>query len=208
MATRYRFGLEEYERLFRGVKNVELLEGEVYRMSPIGPKHAWSVARLSRIFTEALGNQAVVWPQNPIRIPPHSEPQPDLALLRPNDYREALPTPEDVLLVVEVADASPDQDQSLIPCSAVSLAYATWSEGLGKALPGPPSWRKPGWGGMKLALYAQAGIPEVWVLDLKANRLHVHRAPKAGVYTEHRILLPGEAAEPLAFPGVQVLWED
>ncbi|MEZ0347152.1 MAG: Uma2 family endonuclease [Thermus sp.] len=172
MATRYRFGLEEYERLFRGVRNAELLEGEVYRMSPIGPKHAWSVARLSRVFTEALGDRAVVWPQNPIRIPPHSELKPDLALLRPKDYREALPTPEDVLLLVEVADASLEHDQ-----------------------------------GLKLALYAQAGIPEVWVLDLKENRLHAHRTPKAGVYTEHRVLLPGEAAEPLAFPGVRALWE-
>jgi len=171
MATRYRFGLEEYERLFRGVRDVELLAGEVYRMRPIGPKHAWSVARLNRLFTEALGDRAVVWPQNPIRIPPHSEPQPDLALLRPKSYEEGLPTPEDVLLLVEVAETSLEHDQ-----------------------------------GLKLSLYAQAGIPEVWVLDLKENRLHVYRTPKAGVYTEHRILLPGEEAEPLAFPGVRIPW--
>ncbi len=171
VATRYRFGLEEYEERFRGVRNVELLKGEVYRMSPIGPKHAWSVARLTRLFTEALGDRAVVWPQNPIRLPPHSEPQPHLALLRPRDYGETLPTPEDILLLLEVAETSLDHDQ-----------------------------------GQKLPLYAEAGIPEVWLLDLKANRLHVYRTPKAGVYTEHRILLPGEEAEPLAFPGVRIPW--
>jgi len=60
--------------------------------------------------------------------------------------------------------------------------------------------------GQKLPLYAEAGIPEVWLLDLRANRLHVYRAPKAGVYTEDRILLPGEEAEPLAFPGVRIPW--
>jgi Uma2 family endonuclease len=172
MATRYRFGLEAYERLFRGVKNVELLEGEVYEMRPIGPRHAWKVARLVRAFLEALGDQAVVWPQNPIRIPPHSEPQPDLALLKPRDYGEALPTPEDVLLLVEVADSSLDHDQE-----------------------------------RKLPIYAKAGIPEVWILDLEQNLLHAFRHPKEGVYTERRTFLPGEKAEPLAFPGVRIAWD-
>jgi len=172
MATRYRFGLEAYERLFRGVKNVELLEGEVYEMSPTGPKHAWKVARLLRALLEALGDQAVVWPQNPIRIPPHSEPHPDLALLRPKDYGEALPSPEDILLVVEMADTSLDYELE-----------------------------------KKLPIYARAGIPEVWVLDLGRNLLHAFRHPKEGVYTEHRIFLPGEEAEPLTFPGVRIPWD-
>ncbi|WP_448568479.1 Uma2 family endonuclease [Thermus sp.] len=172
MATRYRFGLEAYERLFQGVKGVELLEGEVYKMSPIGPKHAWKVAKLVRAFLEALGDRAVVWPQNPIRIPPHSEPQPDLAVLRPKDYGEALPTPEDILLLVEVADTSLDHDQN-----------------------------------RKLPIYAQAGIPEVWILDLERSLLHAFRHPKEGVYTEHPILLPGEEAKPLAFPGVRIAWD-
>lgn len=76
MATRYWFGLEAYERLFQGVKGVELLEGEVYKMSSIGPKHAWKVAKLVRAFLEALGDRAVVWSQNPIRIPPTRNPGP------------------------------------------------------------------------------------------------------------------------------------
>jgi Uma2 family endonuclease len=172
MATRSRFGVEAYERLFRGVKNVELLEVEVYEMSPIGPRRAWKVARLVRAFLEALGDQAVAWPQNPIRIPPHSEPQPDLALLKPRDYGEALPTPEDVLLLVEVADSGLGHDQE-----------------------------------RKLPIYAQAGILEVWILDLEQNLLHAFRHPKEGVYTERRTFLPGEKAEPLAFPGVRIAWD-
>ncbi|WP_201738474.1 Uma2 family endonuclease [Thermus thermamylovorans] len=171
MARRYRFGIEEFERLFRGIAGVELLEGEVYQMSPIGPRHAEVVARLVTRFAQALGDQARVWPQNPVRLPPGSEPQPDIALLKPKDYWEALPSAEDVLLLVEVAESSLDYDRNT-----------------------------------KLPLYARSAIPEVWVLDLSENRLHVFRAPKEGVYTEHRVLLPGEEAEPLLFPGVRVAW--
>lgn len=171
MARRYRFGIEEFERLFRGIAGVELLEGEVYQMSPIGPQHALAVARMVKRLTQALGDQALVWPQNPLRLPPDSEPQPDVALLKPRDYWESLPTPEDVLLLVEVADTSLEYDRDA-----------------------------------KLPLYARSGIPEVWLLDLQGNRLHVFRAPKEGVYTEQRVLLPGEEAEPLLFPGVRVAW--
>lgn len=169
MATRYRFGLEAYERLFRGVPHVELIRGEVYQMSPIGPEHAFAVARLVQRFAEELGDKAVIWPQNPIRIPPDSEPQPDLALLKPKDYSQALPTPEDVLLLLEVADNSLDHDLNT-----------------------------------KLPLYAEAGIPEVWILDLGTGRLHLFRNPRAGVHTEHQVRLPGEEVEPLAFPGVRI----
>ncbi|GAA6734910.1 hypothetical protein YIM1640_20690 [Thermus oshimai] len=66
LATRYRFGLEAYERLFRGVPHVEL--------EPIGPKPAFAVARLVQRFAEELGEKAVIWPQNPIRIPPTPNP--------------------------------------------------------------------------------------------------------------------------------------
>ncbi|MDM7324424.1 MAG: Uma2 family endonuclease [Thermus sp.] len=171
MAQRYRFGIEEFERLFQGVKGVELLDGEVYQMSPIGPRHAEAVARLVTRFAQALGDKARIWPQNPVRLPPGSEPQPDLALLRPKEYWEALPTPEDILLLVEVSESSLEYDRDV-----------------------------------KLPLYAQAGIPEVWILDLTENHLHLFRHPKEGLYTEHRVLLPGEEAEPLHFLGVRLPW--
>ncbi len=59
----------------------------------------------------------------------------------------------------------------------------------------------------KLPIYAKAGIPEVWLLDLERNLLHAFRHPEEGVYTEHRISLPGEGPEPLAFPGVRIAWD-
>nr|WP_240307639.1 Uma2 family endonuclease [Thermus caldifontis] len=70
MAQGYRFGIEEFERLFRGVTGVELLEGEVYQMSPIGPRHAEVVARLVTRFAQALGDKAPSGRKTPCAHPP------------------------------------------------------------------------------------------------------------------------------------------
>jgi Uma2 family endonuclease len=93
---------------------VELIEGEIVAMSPIGSRHAACVARLTAVFSRA-GRHAIVWVQNPIRLAEHSEPQPDLALLRPRAdfYAEAHPGSEDVLLVVEVAETSAAYDREV-----------------------------------------------------------------------------------------------
>jgi Uma2 family endonuclease len=66
------------------------------------------VINATRLFITRLGDRAVVSPQNPVVIRPRSEPQPDLLLLRPRavSYSRAHPTPEDVLLAVEVAEAT------------------------------------------------------------------------------------------------------
>ncbi len=87
---------------------VELIEGEIVAMVPIGSDHSSAVARLTRLFVRAAGDRAVVWPQNPVRLSAHSEPQPDVVLLRPreDDYEGRPPSPEDVLLLIEVADSS------------------------------------------------------------------------------------------------------
>jgi len=94
---------------------VELLEGEVFAMAPISSRHAACVNNLARIFQEKLGKKAIVSVQNPIRIGEHSEPQPDIALLkpRPDFYFSQLPGPEDVLLLVEVAETSVSYDRDL-----------------------------------------------------------------------------------------------
>jgi Uma2 family endonuclease len=62
---------------------VELLDGEVVEMAPIGAPHAGCVNRLNRLFTALLGERAVVSVQNPLLLRPRSEPQPAVALLRP-----------------------------------------------------------------------------------------------------------------------------
>lgn len=99
--------------ILREDDRVELVLGEIVQMAPIGQPHALCVATLVQLFARRLGDRAVVWPQNPIAIVPDSEPQPDVALLAPpgTRYRLTRPRPDDVLLLVEVADASIDYDR-------------------------------------------------------------------------------------------------
>jgi len=132
--ARRRFTAEEYERMgTTGIlgedDRVELLDGEIVRMTPIGPVHAGVVNRLTRLLVQRLGERAVVTVQNPIRITPYSEPQPDLALLRPRPdfYQLAHPEPSDVLLVIEVADSSITIDRTLkIPVYALAEIPEVW----------------------------------------------------------------------------------
>jgi Uma2 family endonuclease len=107
------FTVDEYHRMaeagvFGPEERVELIEGEILEMSPIGPRHAGCVINANRLFVTRLGDRAVVSPQNPVVIRPRSEPQPDLLLLRPRavSYSREHPAPEDVLLAVEVADTT------------------------------------------------------------------------------------------------------
>lgn len=108
-----RFSVDDYHRLAEaGIiapeERTELIEGVVYEMAPPGAQHASLVDRLARLFFGALADRAQIRIQSPIRLDPHSEPQPDVALLRlrPDEYAGALPGPADVLLVVEVAHAT------------------------------------------------------------------------------------------------------
>ncbi len=125
--TRRKFTVDEYHLLARaGIlkedDRVELIDGEIVEMSPIGSRHAACVARLTE-WAGSLRGRAVVWVQNSVRLGDFAEPQPDLALLRPRAdfYAAAHPTPEDVFLVVEVAETSSDYDRQVkIPL------YARW----------------------------------------------------------------------------------
>jgi len=94
-------------------ERVELIDGEIIQMTPIGPAHVSIVNLLDRRLQAVVGDHAIVSTQNPFVLDNHSEPQPDLALLRPRDdwYRQALPTTSDILLVIEVADSSLDYDR-------------------------------------------------------------------------------------------------
>ncbi len=112
------FDVNEYRRLAQaGILSeddrVELINGEVVEMSPIGSAHATCVRGLDELLHEKLGRSVFVSAQNPIELDDRSEPQPDLAVLkrRPDRYAHAHPKPEDVLLVIEVADSSIDYDR-------------------------------------------------------------------------------------------------
>lgn len=94
---------------------IELIEGEIIDMAPIGSSHAGIVKRLNQLLGNAAAGKAIVSVQDPIILDDHSEPQPDVALLRPRDdfYALAHPKAQEVLLIIEVADSSLRFDQSI-----------------------------------------------------------------------------------------------
>ena len=120
MATipRHRFTVDEYHRMGEtGIldheQRVELIEGEIVDMPPIGPRHMARLDRLTRLFVSGLADRAIVRVGGSIRLHLHSEPQPDLVLLRPRDdfYDDAYAGPEDTLLVIEVSDTTVQYDR-------------------------------------------------------------------------------------------------
>lgn len=118
-AQHYRFTADEYTRMAEeGIipphARVELIDGEIIEMSPIGSRHNAFVDRLTRLLVTRLGDGAIVRVQGSIRLDERVVPQPDFTVLRPRDdfYEDGLPGPGDVLLVVEVADSSLSYDRS------------------------------------------------------------------------------------------------
>jgi Uma2 family endonuclease len=177
--TKRLFTVDEYYRMAKARilgedDRVELIEGEIVQKGPNSPEHADRVDRLALVFFDRFRGVAWIRIHNPVRLSNRSEPEPDLALLRPErerdqPYESAHPTPADVLLVVEVADHSVRYDL-----------------------------------GRKARLYARHGIPELWVLNLRAKRLVVRRDPTPGGYATSRILGPGESISALAFPDIEL----
>ena len=94
---------------------VELIEGELVAMSPVGSRHVGTVYALTRLLSRAIGDRGIVSVQSPIRLDDRSEPEPDVALLKPraDDYRTALSTPPDVLLVIEVSGSTLAYDRAV-----------------------------------------------------------------------------------------------
>jgi len=92
---------------------VELLNGEIIDMSPIGPFHGGVVGRLDRLFNKLSNDRWLVLSQSPLHLDDHSEPEPDCMLLKPapDEYTTRHPRPDDVLLLVEVSDTSVELDQ-------------------------------------------------------------------------------------------------
>ncbi len=108
---------------------VELIEGAIVDMTPVGARHAASVKALARTLQHQVGDRLVVSVQDPVRLSPSSEPQPDLALLAWRDdlYRDELPGPADVLLVIEVADSSVVTDREVrIPLYGRAGVAESW----------------------------------------------------------------------------------
>ena len=128
------FTVTEYHQMIetgiiREDDRVELLNGEILEMSPIGPRHAACVKRINSLLTEKMRKRAVVSVQDPITASDYSEPEPDLALLNPRDdfYAGAHPTSVDVQLVIEVADSTVETDRrNKIPMYAFAGIREFW----------------------------------------------------------------------------------
>ncbi|MBY0492873.1 MAG: Uma2 family endonuclease [Cyanobacteria bacterium] len=112
-----RFDADEYQRMGRaGIltedDRVELIDGEIITMTPIGPRHNAAVDRANRTLVGVVGNLAIVRVQGSVRLDVWSEPEPDLVLLRPvpDFYASRLPGPGDILLIIEIAESTVDYD--------------------------------------------------------------------------------------------------
>ena len=167
---------DEFEQMgragiFHPDARLELLEGGIYEMSPIGSPHAACVDFLNTFFNLHFGGKVIVRVQSSVRLDDFSEPQPDIALLRWRDdfYRHAHPTPADVLLVIEVADTTVETDRSY-----------------------------------KMPLYAKAGIPEMWLVNLPDGRIELYAEPASGLYQISRNFTRGEEAQAHGLPDLRI----
>jgi Uma2 family endonuclease len=179
-AARRLFTREEYHRMgevgiLKPTDRVELIRGEVVEMSPIGRRHVAFVDNLTQLLAVRLAGRAIVSVQNPVALSDDTEPQPDLKVLRRRQvpYKEREAYPEDVLLLVEVAETSLAYDRST-----------------------------------KLKLYAEAGIPEYWIVDCAAESIAVHRTPEAGRYRDVTRVAGAATVTLQAFPDVTLALPD
>ncbi|MBP0026923.1 Uma2 family endonuclease [Roseofilum sp. Guam] len=173
------FTVEEYHRMgTTGILSegdrTELIRGEIIQMSPIGPIHASYVTRLTQLFILQFGKRVLVRVQDPVMLDNTSEPEPDLCLAHPRAdfYQGGHPQPENIFLLVEVADTTLRGDRDI-----------------------------------KIPLYAQAQIPEVWLLNIPERCLEVYRQPTLEGYQQVQRLEEGEVAVQL-FPDIQFSVEE
>jgi Uma2 family endonuclease len=170
---RRKFTLDEYHRLaetgfLTEDDRVELIDGEIIEMSPVGKAHNACINRNTRTLVQRLSDRAVVSVQNSVVIL-ENEPLPDIAILQPNPsyYADRLATPEDILLIIEVADSSLTYDQEI-----------------------------------KTSKYAQAGVQELWIVDLNDDMIWVYRNPSPKGYLDIKAYKRGEHITTLAFPDI------
>jgi Uma2 family endonuclease len=149
---------------------VELVQGEIVEMSPVGRQHEAYIDRLNALFVLGLSTRAIVRVQSPIRLSNNSESQPDVAILqrRPDFYAEGHPKPEDIFALVAVSDTTLEFDRTV-----------------------------------KVPLYAQNSIPEVWIVDLNAQVVQVYREPNSSGYQQVQSFRRGQSLMFQAFTTIQ-----
>ena len=173
LSSSYRFTADQYQSMgLAGILSeyepIELLNGEIVEMAPVGNTHNDTTDCISDLMFGALLGRARIRVQGSVRINRLSEPQPDFAILRQRpDYHLSPATPADILFIIEVSYSSLNYDQ-----------------------------------GEKLAAYAAAGIPEVWIVNLKEYGVYIHTDPVGEQYQTVRQFRAGDSVSPLAFPDV------
>lgn len=173
----YSWTVDEFYRAIgagalRHPERLELIDGEILqRMSPQQTPHVQAIGLTSVALDRAFGPANHVRTQTPLDVSSKSEPEPDVIVVRGEwrDYDDHKPRPSDVLVLVEVSDATLRYDR-----------------------------------GRKAGVYARAGIQDYWVVDVKARRVIVYRAPQAAEYADVQEYGEGETIAPLAAPGAQV----
>ena len=128
------------------------------------PRHADHVDRLTELFVTRAGSQARVRVRGPVRLDAACQPEPDIALVRPREYGDGHPEAADILLVVEVSDATGDRETQLL-------------------------------------LYALAGVPEVWIVDVAAGIVEVFAGPRPSGWTTVARHHPGQTLRPVGADG-------
>ena len=181
LAGRHRFTVDDYVAMeASGIlyksDRVELIDGVVIIMPPIGDRHVGGTNWATTLFVPPLIGRATVQMAGPIYLNDNTAPEPDAVLKRwtePGSGPVSRTTPEDVYLVIEFADTS--------------LAYDR---------------------GAKLARYAAAGIPEVWVANLRAQEVTSYAEPNGPEYAAVRTYRASESISPRAFPDVVLAVSD
>ena len=176
----HRLTVEQYHKMicaevFDEDKHVELLEGELIEMSPQHFPHKNCLRELTGIMHGAGAELGTVLVQLGVKVSEHSEPEPDLVLLRPpaRQYRSREWSNEDVLLMVEAGEGSRRYDRE-----------------------------------RKMPVYARAGIPELWLIDLVDELVHIYRRPENGVYRYEAIANRGDTITPEALPNLRLLVDE
>ncbi|MCB1920590.1 MAG: Uma2 family endonuclease [Candidatus Competibacteraceae bacterium] len=131
---RHRWTVAEYHRMAEvGLLNedsrVELIDGEIIEIAPIGSPHGGHVKRCIRLFSKVVDDKAIIAAQDPVVLGNYEEPEPDIALLRwrDDDYEQMHPRPEDVLLLIEVSDSTLRYDRDVkVPLYAKNGIPEVW----------------------------------------------------------------------------------
>jgi Uma2 family endonuclease len=154
LPRRHRITVEHFYRMaevgvFAEDERVELIDGEIIDVPPMGHPHAGVLDYLAKLLIRAVEPQSIVRQQLPLRLGEYSEPLPDIVIARHRGdlYMQGHPTAPDALLVIEISSTTLRFDRNI-----------------------------------KVPMYAQHGVPEVWVLDVSGRQIHRYSSPKDGQY--------------------------